>query len=438
MKLEEALSALGEQEHIEAVRPHWDQSQGCFPKEALPVFLRPEQVRENRKAGLLAEYMEPPILAAAKRIAEDPNLLHLAWHCYRLTYHHPDYQDFPKWPTFEKALGRELHGIFYLLVGMAMVPIVRAVHKEKGIDEDITRDTLSDIRCFNFRHRKGNQGRLGIVKNELYWYRNHCSGELYRLGRLQYFIHAFGGGVEIYRNRKTHQTVALAEGGLRIRPDGHRVFDTDDEAAPENWTTTHVVDERAHTATGYPACPKTGTILAKKISLDLSVWEHKVGKGTGMLSMHIPVGGAMTLSECIDSMRQAFDFFPRIFPGRPFVGIDCFSWTFGSQIEEMFEGDSNLVRVLREGYLYPLRSYPTEGLHFIFYRLDGDIEKYPADTAFQRRILDWLSAGGCWRGGGWFVLKDDADHLGRQHYRSHWPPRGLDIQDSSMPATGPA
>jgi hypothetical protein len=426
MKIEDVLSALGESDCLELIRPHWDESEACFP-DGLPDFLKPEQIAENMKWGRLAEYMAPQILEAASRIADDPNLLHLIWHCYRLEYHHPEYGygKFPAWPTLEKSLGRELQGIFYLLAGMAMIPIVRAVHAEMGVDEKITRDTVSDIRVSNWRYRKANEGRLGIVRGEFAWYKNHASGRLFRLGRLQYYIHEFPGQVEIYRNRRTNEVLALTEDGMKMTDEGYIVFRG--EEGTETWTTTHVVDAKANTATGYVVSPK-GMTLKQKVTLDLAEWEHKVGKGAFMLSMHIPVGGPMPLRQCIDSMRDAFEFFPKFFPDEPIVGIDCYSWIFGNQLEDILKADSNLVEFLREGYLYPMPSPRDEGHFFIFYRSDGDLGNYPRETQFQRDILDWLLAGKPWRGSGWFVLKDDAEHFGSQFYRSNFPPKGLEIK----------
>ena len=372
--------------------------------------------------------MEPPIQEAARRIAENLDLLHLIWHCYRLVYHHTDYWGFDRWPTFEKALGKELCGIFYLLVGMGMVPLVRAVHREKNIDPQITTDTLSDIRCFNYRYRKGHEGHFGLVKNEVWWYRHHCAGELYRIGRLQYYIHGSEGCVEIYRNKKTGEVIALAEDGMKMRPDGYCVFQEDDVNAPENWTARHVVDKKNNTVTG-SVISSRGITLEQTVTLDLNTWEHKVTKGTGMLSMHIPLGSAMPLTQCIDSIRKAYEFFPKIFPDRSFAGVDCYSWIFGNQLEDMLEPDSNLVEFIRAGYLYPMPSPRNEGYFFIFYKTEGDINDYPLETEFQRQVFDWISAGKPWRGSGWFVLKEDIDKLSEQCYRSQWPPSNLDIRD---------
>ncbi|MDY7011647.1 MAG: acyltransferase domain-containing protein [Planctomycetota bacterium] len=424
MKLEDVLSALGEEDCLEIVSPHWEESQVAFPDE-LPDFLQPEHISENRKWGRLAEYMEPQILEAARRIAGNPNLLRLAWHCYWLEYHPDlDCRNFIDWPTLEKSLGKDFCGIFYLLVGMGMVPIVRGLHKKMGVDEKITGDTLSNIRDFNWNYRKGHDGRLGIFRNQLFWYKYHVSGELFRIGRMQYFIHEFTGCAEIYRNRRTNEVLALAENGMKMTDEGYVVFRG--EEGTETWTTTHVVDTQANTATGYVVSPK-GMTLKRKITLDLSVWRRVLGRGDLMLSMHIPAGGQMALKKCIESARDAFVFFEKHFPHRSVVGIDCYSWIFGNQLEDILDADSNLVELLREGYLYPMPTSRTEGLFFIFYRTDVNLEDYPRDTKFQQQILDWVLAGKPWRGSGWFVLKDDAEHFGKQFYRSNFPPKGVKI-----------
>ena len=422
MELKDILSALGEEDCLEAVKPYWEESEACFPKD-LPPFLQPERIKENRQWCLLPEYDEPKILETARRVAEDDNLLHLAWHCYRLTFHYPKFLALRGFPSLEKSLKKEMKGLFYLLVNMELAPFLRALHKRMGVDEAVTRNNLTEIRDMNWGYRKSNEGRPGGGLS--YWLKHHTNGELFRIGRMQYFIKQSFGFAEAYRNRKTNEVVALAEDGLKITDDGFIAFEGEENTA--TWTTEHVTDYQAGTTTGNVILPDKGITLRQKTTLDLNVWRHVLGKGSLMLSMHIPSGGQMALKKCIESARDAFVFFEKHFPHRPVVGIDCISWIFGPQLEDMLEPDSNLVKLMREGYLYPTPRPRYDSLDFIFYRDDGDFKNYPRDTEFQSTVLDWILAGKPWHVGGWFVLKDDVERLGSRFYRSHFPPKGLKL-----------
>ncbi|MDY7011648.1 MAG: acyltransferase domain-containing protein [Planctomycetota bacterium] len=422
MELKNVLAALGEEDCLEAVSPYWEESEACFPKE-LPPFLQPERIKESRKWCLLAEYDEPKILETAKRVAEDENLLHLAWHCYRLTFHYPKFLALSGFPSLEKSLGKDMKGLFYLLVDMELAPFLRDLHKRMGVDEAVTRNNLTQIRDMNWGYRKSNEGRPGSGLS--YWLKHHTNGELFRIGRMQYFIKPSFGFVEAYRNRETGEVVSVAEDGLTMTDDGFMTFEGEEKTA--TWITEHVTDYQAGTTTGNVILPDKGITLKQKITLDLNVWRHVLGKGSLMLSMHIPGGGTMALKKCIESARDAFVFFEKHFPHRPVVGIDCISWIFGPQLEDMFEADSNLVELMRIGYLYPTPRPRYDSLGFIFYRNDNDFKNYPRNNELQSTVLDWVLADKPWHVGGWFVLKDDIEQIGLDFYRSKFPPKGVKI-----------
>ena len=116
MKLEEVLSALQEMASLEAVRPAWDESMSLLP-EGRPSFLTPAEFSSSREWSGFSKSVEPALEDAARRIADDPALLRLAWHGYRRAYYCAD-SSFAKWPKLETALG-DAGGIFYLLIAWA-------------------------------------------------------------------------------------------------------------------------------------------------------------------------------------------------------------------------------------------------------------------------------------------------------------------------------
>jgi hypothetical protein len=162
--------------------------------------------------------------------------------------------------------------------------------------------------------------------------------------------------------------------------------------------------------------------IRRERTLSLDDWNPVLSPGDPVLEMHIPEGEAITPDVCRSSMQQALDFFPKYEPDRPFVSFACYSWIFNTQLEEMLFPASNLVRYQRELYLFPTPSSGKDGLYFIFYKDDVDIQTAPRDTTLKRAFLDHLAAGIPLRNGGMFMLKDDFRRFGTQHYRSQWPP----------------
>ena len=319
------------------------------------------------------------------------------------------------WPPLEGVLG-ELAGAFYLLVALAMVPRVRAKHRELGVAEEVTRETCQEIWCFSDNYRRGHDGRVGIPLNQLFWLRLYPAGRLFRVGRFEYKLQPYNGGVEVYRDRETGETIALAPDGMRFNREGYvdgnaGVFD------PDAWTATLAVDEEH--ATGTPFAPM-GMAVCRQVRLPLARWERVLGKGEMTLDMHIPAGGGMSPALCGDSMRRATAFFRETFPDKPFRSITCFSWLFNTQLEQILPPDANLVQYQRELYLFPTPSGGRDGLWFIFLKDDFDPATLPRDTRLRRAVADFLAAGNQWRGGGMFFLTDDLDRFGTQHYRTHW------------------
>jgi hypothetical protein len=118
---------------------------------------------------------------------------------------------------------------------------------------------------------------------------------------------------------------------------------------------------------------------------------------------------------------MALGFFDRHHGESPWVAMVCNSWILNTQIETILPADSNLVRHMRDLYLFPVRSSGRDGLWNIFLQEPVDLGTAPRDTSLQRAVLRFLEAGNAWRGGGMFVLREHVLLVGRQHYRRDWP-----------------
>ena len=417
MELKPILAKLGEPDTAEVLRPHWEASEATFPGKR-PSFLTPAEFKASREWSGLGPEIDPILEETADRIAANPALLRLAWHGYRLMFETPDYNGFRDWPALEHVLSKHC-GVFYLLLSLAAVPRLRAVHNVRHVPEQITRHTALDIRIGAHRYKSITSGRPGMERRLLSWHRLVSSGDLYRLGRMQYVLRPFRGQVQVYRNRSTDRVLALSRGCIRFNGEGYVDGAGGITDAENSWTSC--LTETETTVTGSPVSPR-GMAIRPRVTLSLSEWTCALAPGDPVLEMHIPEGGPLTLEACCASMRQALDFFPKYEPDRPFVSFACYSWIFNTQLENMRLPASNLVRYQRELYLFPTPSSGKDGLYFIFYKDDVDIETAPRDTTLKRAFLDHLAAGIPLRNGGMFMLKDDFRRFGTQHYRSQWPP----------------
>jgi len=420
MDLQELLRSLNELRALEAVQPHWAESAASLPR-PWPAFLDPGQIPECRQWADLEPAVDQGLCEAAERIASDPGLLHLIWHCHQCLYVYEDAPRFASWPTLTSALGDQA-GMFYLLVALAMVPPVRGLHAARHAPHDVTAETCGQIRRVVDRYRYVTGGLDGMGTRVLHWLRHYTDGKLFRVGRFEYMIKPFRGVVVVYRNRSTGEVLALAEAGVGFDEEGYVARPADGEGG--HWTAT--LSDEAGTVAGYPVSPN-GMAVRRQGLLPKSEWTVALGREHNVLQMHIPGGGGMTPERCADSMSRAVEFFSGHFPEQPFAAVASRSWIFGTQLQQILPDTANLVRYQRELYLFPTPSNGRDGLYFIFCRDDlaDDLSDAPRDTSLQRAVCDHFGSSGPWRGGGMFMLNPDVPHFGTQYYRSQWPPRIL-------------
>jgi len=88
-----------------------------------------------------------------------------------------------KWLTWPKVT--EPHSLLGLYPLLAAVPDMLAYHRERGVDEDLSRRITSDI-GEKLRLNRRIYGKAGLdVAN---WFTGHVRGALYQLGRLQFCV----------------------------------------------------------------------------------------------------------------------------------------------------------------------------------------------------------------------------------------------------------
>lgn len=411
MDLNTALAELGEMELLEELRPYWDQAMADL-RELPPAFLTPAQVKVNREWCGFDPATGPIFEAAAEKIARSEALSRMTWLIYWLVFERAE-RPLPKLPQFKQALGED--GIFlHLLAAMAIVPLIREFHRGIGVAEDVTRACCNRVRCFSSNYERAHNGHPGIFPNQLSWLRHYASGSLlFRLGRLEYWAAPFHGWITAFRNRRTGEVLALANAGLHLNSNGLGFDPAKVSQYGEGWTST--LEITATAARGYPINP-AGFAVRREISLPLNVWKLVLGPGDLVLDIHIPEGGDMAPEKCRDSLRRALEFFHHHFPYPRPVAFTCLSWIFGPQLETLLPPASNLVRFMREAYLFPVPSAETN-VWFVFLQDQFDPATAPRDTSLRRAIYDHLAAGNLFHNGGMFLLADDLKYFGHQHYR---------------------
>ncbi|MBT5059661.1 MAG: DUF5596 domain-containing protein [Gemmatimonadetes bacterium] len=406
----DVLTRLGIADAYEWLSPCWKDS----PETVMPS-LEPANFRVAREFSGLPESLDAPLQDVASQIIGSDDLRRLFRHCQGLIYDDLGFNvvDSRNWPQQVEILGEET-SLFYLLVALGAIPRMQAIHQQMGIPEQVTRDTCTHFPAALERYRL-RTGKLGVGPEALYWLRNHTTGSLFCLGRLEFMLKPFRGPLTAWRHRSSLRVIALATEGNDYDAEG---LVAGEQITSDGWTSAF--SESSDKVSGSPISP-TGYAQRKGVDLPLDEWERVLSYGDLIYEVHIPEGGGMTRAAVKDSMQQATEFFPRHFPQQQAVAFACSSWILNPELEHVYHAESNMVRWQRELYLYPTWSGTRAGLHFIFGSGDFDLQTAPRDTSLRRALLDHVAADGRLIGGGMFLLLEDFEHYGEQVYRAKWP-----------------
>jgi hypothetical protein len=373
-----------------------------------PYFLDPIVIRQSAgRAGVEAEATEQ-LVALARRIAVEAQLREPVEALYANVY--PIYKGGEE-PPLRPVFGEETEKV-YLLIALDSIRLLWQVHQERGIPETITRASSHPSLTILRRYQKLTGGKLGIEGWLLFWFQFVASGDLYRLGRMEYSLQPFEGNIRVYQHRETGVVQALAEAGSRFMKDGYPPFEGE---TASDWV-AELIESGEH-VTGAPVSP-LGYALPTPLRLSLEEWDLRLCNGDTILDMHIPDWDPFPLELLHDSLEQALAFFPRYHPEQPFKAFCCNSWIFNTQLVDWLPPTSNLLAFQCQGYLFPLPSDGAEGMYFIFGTWKIDLATAPRDTRLRRAIIDHLAAGGLLRNGGFFLLPEDVGKFGSEPYRT--------------------
>jgi len=189
--------------------------------------------------------------------------------------------------------------------------------------------------------------------------------------------------------------VLLADPGQPLRADGHAFgagkHSHDEEPLPaQAWKPVYEASTagwRGHLVTPY------GCVRPQAVFLPRAEWELVLQEGDTVLDVHIPRKDPLTVETCSYSFRQALEFFPRIFPERPWKAVYCHTWFFTPQLQSFLPPESSIVKFQREFYLYPFPGSVGFLWSFVFGEKYPDPATAPRDTSLRCAVLDWIGQG---------------------------------------------
>ena len=275
------------------------------------------------------------------------------------------------------------------------LPEMKAIYRERGWPLSVCEATFGDLELWANEHQK-NTGVFGISAHLLDWFNLHLHGKMVRLGRFQFNTDSiFAGYIRVFRNRTDGKRCIICNGGLSIDMDGLRSHDAN------GWLTTFA--ESAEKTEGNQV-EKNGRIKREITTLPAAEWQLELTYGEPMINIHIPAGEQLTPESCVESFHKAADFFAEHLPDFKWKGFFCHAWLLDPVLQELLPEDSKIIQFQKLGHLYPVGG-ETETITRVFGK--KGIKGILNPTRMQKKLAEFISAGGVFHNGGIFIMKDE-------------------------------
>lgn len=348
--------------------------------------------------------------------AENPAVVLWAWLVHYNTFLRKPSCKYINLPLPEKILG-ENAGILQLICAMSCLPLIEVTHQKRNIPRTYFEQSAQWLKGTMQIYAAAHNGVPGFTLEQIPWMRFSVDGTLFRIGRLEYFLHPYPNWLPlIYRNRKDGSIKVLCRKDAQYKKADGTSLDPD--MKEEDIFTAKLI-QLDHKVTGTPIAPDGYALVNETVTLDLDEWECAASPWDLVPSLHIPGGGGMTPDSIKASLTDAYEFFKTYFQTEIKI-FPCISWIL-NPLWKTEMPDSNMTKFMLEGFQAPVpgNGCGNHGLFFLFGRADGDPQTYPATTSMQKTVQRILREGKYLRCGIVFFCTDKLEHYGTQYYRNH-------------------
>lgn len=299
---------------------------------------------------------------------------------------------------FTKQYDQELSDFFPLMVLVAAAELALENNTKAGIPAEITIATLKDTNIWIDNFYQSN-GRYGLSDSA--WLTGHYTGNLFKIGRLQYELIPFSNWGFVFKNNVTQELITLSD-ETRVRASGHIAGINGEEDYA--FQTSFTLNEDNYE--GYVIDTESGIILDKKVKLGKDEWKLILQPGDMVINIHIPQGEKMNYDTCLASIEQAKEFFIKHFPDIKYNAVVCGTWLLDINLLNILPEESNIIKFMRLFKKMPIHfSVP-----MIYERVFGfgfdvkDIASAPENTSLQRSLKEYTLNGGKTYNTGGFII----------------------------------
>ena len=267
---------------------------------------------------------------------------------------------------------------------------IGASYCRRNICEHTRIATLLDIRLWMTNHEKTHQGQTGL--EQVYWISRHLCAKIIRLGRLQYEPKTFGQSVCIYRDKRSGNLLALAEGDLGCTAQGHLSL-----GKPASFVTAWHEDDS--TITAFPVDTTNACILSKPTTFVKANLQRFADRQSEVVFIHIPEDGKLDNQAVDESLSLAGEQFPT------HSLFFCVSWLLDPALLLVAPSDSNIVSFMQRFEKFPVPFQQAQIFERVFGKglSEEECMRMHPHTSLQKNIQEELAKGCVFRTIGGFT-----------------------------------
>ncbi|MBT1175844.1 DUF5596 domain-containing protein [Bifidobacterium sp. LC6] len=272
-------------------------------------------------------------------------------------------------------------------VMMHCLPAAVSQLESLGVPNNVIEATLRDFAIWARVHQE-RTGRPGI--DETAWNLLSLTGNILRIGRLQYELTTFLEPYYVYRCSNDGRIVIFAAPDLQVRLDGHWQG-ANGWHTKTGFVTALKADES--TLVGNPVDTDRGIIQAEPITIRRDEYDLVLAPGMPVTSVHIPEDGPLSPDAVDASFAKATQLLARLH--RQAMPWFCESWLLDPSLERLSSPESNLCNFMRRFVKFPVASARPMMIERVFGWGANDCQTaaLPERTSLQRNLKRFLLAG---------------------------------------------
>ena len=248
-----------------------------------------------------------------------------------------------------------------------------------------------------------------LIVSDFPWDINFYTCSIFLMDRFYFIPCKLEEDISVYRNVRDNRVLALQHANFAFRRDGQFSGTNDiyDEAG--KFISQWEEDESTIRAN---AINPMGFVEKLPVVLQKTDWKLAITKGDILLAFHIPDGPGYIPQKVRSCMELALEFYAKYFSELNIKGFWSESWLYDSRLSLVMDYEkSNIVKVQRLFYRYPIKTSDTMLLERVFGDKNVDLSKIDCNSSLQTAIINYMKTGARFNTLSMFVLKEEVAGL---------------------------